>query len=175
MPTPRVIYWFPTDLRLHDSPALKAALDLSPSVLYPIWTWDPHYVYRARVGSNRWQYLLDCQSDLSASITKLNSKSTTSHQQWLPNLSRTSKRSRSPILISTSVWTTFSPRKAARGHLPNHQRPPTVTDVLEAKLRRVRQAQLIRRAILAPSSAAPSHSAVRKSVAPVEEVDEDAH
>lgn len=54
---PRVIYWFRTDLRLHDSPALKAALDLEPEVLYPIWTWDPHYVYRARVGPNRWQYL----------------------------------------------------------------------------------------------------------------------
>ena len=35
---PRVIYWFRTDLRLHDSPALKAALDLNPEVLYPIWT-----------------------------------------------------------------------------------------------------------------------------------------
>jgi cryptochrome len=75
MPKPRVIYWFRTDLRLHDSPALKAALDLDPEVLYPIWTWDPHYVYRARVGSNRWQFLLDCQSDLSKSITKLNPKS----------------------------------------------------------------------------------------------------
>ena len=75
MPKPRVIYWFRTDLRLHDSPALKAALDLKPECLYPIWTWDPHYVYRARVGPNRWQYLLDCQSDLSKSITKLNSKS----------------------------------------------------------------------------------------------------
>ncbi|KAH7402375.1 FAD binding domain of DNA photolyase-domain-containing protein [Phaeosphaeria sp. MPI-PUGE-AT-0046c] len=74
-PKPRVIYWFRTDLRLHDSPALKAALDLKPECLYPIWTWDPHYVYRARVGPNRWQYLLDCQSDLSKSITKLNSKS----------------------------------------------------------------------------------------------------
>ncbi|KAL9611190.1 MAG: hypothetical protein Q9167_004138 [Letrouitia subvulpina] len=72
---PRVIYWFRTDLRLHDSPALQAALDLRPECLYPIWCWDPHYVYRARVGPNRWQFLLDCQSDLSASITKLNSKS----------------------------------------------------------------------------------------------------
>lgn len=36
---PRVIYWFRTDLRLHDSPALKAALDLKPECLYPIWTW----------------------------------------------------------------------------------------------------------------------------------------
>jgi deoxyribodipyrimidine photolyase len=75
MPKPRVIYWFRTDLRLHDSPALKAALDLKPECLYPIWTWDPHYVYRARVGSNRWQYLIDCQNDLSKSITKINPKS----------------------------------------------------------------------------------------------------
>jgi cryptochrome len=54
----RVIYWFRTDLRLHDSPALKAALDL-PNIeaFWPIWTWDPHYVYRARVGVNRWQFL----------------------------------------------------------------------------------------------------------------------
>ncbi|ENI09520.1 hypothetical protein COCC4DRAFT_78608 [Bipolaris maydis ATCC 48331] len=71
----RVIYWFRTDLRLHDSPALKAALDLDPECLYPVWTWDPHYVYRARVGPNRWQYLIDCQNDLSKSITKLNPKS----------------------------------------------------------------------------------------------------
>ena len=56
-PKPRVIYWFRTDLRLHDSPALKAALDLKPEYLYPVWCWDPHYVYRARVGPNRWQYL----------------------------------------------------------------------------------------------------------------------
>ncbi|KAF9261148.1 Cryptochrome/photolyase FAD-binding domain-containing protein [Marasmius fiardii PR-910] len=75
MPKPHVLYWFRTDLRLHDSPALKAALDLEPECLYPIWTWDPHYVYRARVGPNRWQFLLDCQNNLSASITKLNPKS----------------------------------------------------------------------------------------------------
>ncbi|KAJ0116520.1 hypothetical protein J7T55_007500 [Diaporthe amygdali] len=71
----RVIYWFRTDLRLHDSPALKAALDLNPECLWPIFTWDPHYVYRAKGGTNRWQFLLDCQNDLSASITKLNKKS----------------------------------------------------------------------------------------------------
>ncbi|CAM1505497.1 Fc.00g111340.m01.CDS01 [Cosmosporella sp. VM-42] len=75
MGEPRVIYWFRTDLRLHDSPALHAALDLDPAVLWPIFTWDPHYVYRARGGLNRWQFLLDCQNDLSKSITKLNPKS----------------------------------------------------------------------------------------------------
>ncbi|KAJ3578605.1 hypothetical protein NPX13_g1961 [Xylaria arbuscula] len=72
---PRVIYWFRTDLRLHDSPALKAALDLEPEVLWPIFTWDPHYVYHVKASSNRWQYILDCQQDLSDSIQKLNPKS----------------------------------------------------------------------------------------------------
>lgn len=75
MPKPRVIYWYRTDLRLHDSPALKAALDLKPEAFYPIWCWDSHYVYHARVGVNRWQFLLDCQNDVSESITKLNKKS----------------------------------------------------------------------------------------------------
>lgn len=56
-PGPRVIYWFRTDLRLHDSPALAAALALEPAALWPIFTWDPHYVYRARGGLNRWQFL----------------------------------------------------------------------------------------------------------------------
>lgn len=75
MPSPpRVLWWIRTDLRLHDSPALHAALSLSPSVIYPVWTWDPHYVYHARVGPNRWQFLLDCQHDLSASLSRLNNK-----------------------------------------------------------------------------------------------------
>ena len=69
---PRVIYWFRTDLRLHDSPALCAALALNPTVLFPIWTWDPHYVYHARVGPNRWKFLLDCQQDVSDSLARLN-------------------------------------------------------------------------------------------------------
>ncbi|KAL1639085.1 hypothetical protein SLS58_008287 [Diplodia intermedia] len=46
---PRVIYWHRTDLRLHDSPALHAALDLKPECLWQIWTWDSHYVYHARL------------------------------------------------------------------------------------------------------------------------------
>ncbi|KAJ5168860.1 uncharacterized protein N7482_004454 [Penicillium canariense] len=69
-----VLYWHRTDLRLHDSPALHAALALNPSVFIPIWTWDPHYVYRSRVGPNRWRFLLECQSDLSHSYSQLNSK-----------------------------------------------------------------------------------------------------
>ncbi|OAQ99413.1 hypothetical protein LLEC1_04525 [Akanthomyces lecanii] len=73
----RVIYWFRTDLRLHDSPALKAALDLDPDVLWPIFTWDPYYVFPHFLTDifSSLSLRLDCQNDLSASITKLNAKS----------------------------------------------------------------------------------------------------
>ncbi|KAL6240750.1 hypothetical protein RBB50_012314 [Rhinocladiella similis] len=71
---PRVVYWFRTDLRLHDSPALAHALSLNPSHLVPLWTWDPHYVYRQRGSANRWAFLVACMSDVSASLTKLNPK-----------------------------------------------------------------------------------------------------
>jgi cryptochrome len=70
----RVVYWFRTDLRLHDSPALAHALSLSPSRLIPLWTWDPHYVFRQRGSANRWAFLVDCMTDLSESLTKINPK-----------------------------------------------------------------------------------------------------
>lgn len=66
----RVAWWVRTDLRLHDNGALSAALELRPEVLYPIWIWDPHYVYHTRVSPNRWRFLLDCQTDLSESIRR---------------------------------------------------------------------------------------------------------
>ncbi|KAI0063413.1 DNA photolyase [Artomyces pyxidatus] len=71
-PAPRVICWFRTDLRVHDSPALHAALALAPACLYPVWCWDPHYVRTAPVAPNRWRFLLECQRDLSAALTRLN-------------------------------------------------------------------------------------------------------
>lgn len=72
--TPVVIYWHRTDLRLHDSPALQHALSLNPSTFIPLWTWDPHYVFRSRVGPNRWKFLVECQHDLSSAYTRLNAR-----------------------------------------------------------------------------------------------------
>ncbi|KAJ5984135.1 DNA photolyase [Penicillium waksmanii] len=74
-----VLYWHRTDLRLHDSPALQAALSLNPTTFIPIWTWDPHYVYKSRVGPNRWSFLLESQKTLSNSYSKLNPR----QQLWL--------------------------------------------------------------------------------------------
>ncbi|EFP88124.1 cryptochrome [Puccinia graminis f. sp. tritici CRL 75-36-700-3] len=49
-------FW--TDLRVHESPALIKALELGPVELYPVWCWDPYYIYNTPVGPNRWQFLL---------------------------------------------------------------------------------------------------------------------
>jgi len=44
----RVLYWFRTDLRIHDSPALRQAVITSEGdpieAFYPVWCWDPAYV-----------------------------------------------------------------------------------------------------------------------------------
>lgn len=71
----RVLYWFRTDLRLHDSPALHAALDLKPAALFPVWCWDPNYVYKHRVGINRFRFLLESMNVLSENITSTQSNS----------------------------------------------------------------------------------------------------
>ena len=69
----RVLYWHRTDLRLSDSPALTTALSI-PNItsFYPIWCFDPNYVYSHRVGLNRWSFLLSSMSDLSNQYTLLN-------------------------------------------------------------------------------------------------------
>jgi cryptochrome len=71
----RVLYWFRTDLRITDSPALNAALAIDhTAAFYPVWCWDPNYVYGHRVGLNRWSFLLESMTDLSDQLTKLNKK-----------------------------------------------------------------------------------------------------
>ena len=71
----RVAYWFRTDLRITDSPALAKALSLPKiAALYPVWCWDPNYIYGHRVGLNRFSFLLESMQSLSDELTKLNKK-----------------------------------------------------------------------------------------------------
>lgn len=71
----RVLYWFRTDLRITDSPALNAALGIANTeAFYPVWCWDPNYVYGHKVGLNRWSFLLESMQGLSDELTKLNPK-----------------------------------------------------------------------------------------------------
>ncbi|KAK8845330.1 hypothetical protein IAR55_006043 [Kwoniella newhampshirensis] len=69
----RVIYWHRTDLRLTDSPALTTALSI-PNIesFWPVWCFDPEYVYRHRVGLNRWNFLLESMETISGEYKRSN-------------------------------------------------------------------------------------------------------
>jgi cryptochrome len=67
------IYWFRKCLRLHDNPALLYALQNSQSV-YPIFILDPWFVENAKVGPNRWRFLLESLNDLNNNLIKKNSR-----------------------------------------------------------------------------------------------------
>ncbi|WWC57893.1 uncharacterized protein I303_100428 [Kwoniella dejecticola CBS 10117] len=69
----RVLYWHRTDLRLTDSPALCKALEIEGiESFWPIWCFDPEYVYKHRVGLNRWNFLLESMEDVSQEYKSLN-------------------------------------------------------------------------------------------------------
>ncbi|CAG7824192.1 unnamed protein product [Allacma fusca] len=73
-----VIHWFRKGLRLHDNPALIAAvekLDTLPSAhLRPIFILDTKLVETYRVGANRWRFLVDSLADLDKSLRSLGTR-----------------------------------------------------------------------------------------------------
>ena len=72
-----VIHWFRKGLRLHDNPALLAALkphDGEVLMLRPVFILDPWFVKNANVGENRWRFLQQTLEDLDESLKKLGSR-----------------------------------------------------------------------------------------------------
>ncbi|CAI5645935.1 unnamed protein product [Oreochromis niloticus] len=67
------IHWFRKGLRLHDNPALMAALK-DCKQLYPVFILDPYLQNKACVGINRWRFLIGALKDLDGSLRKLNSR-----------------------------------------------------------------------------------------------------
>lgn len=66
------IHWFRKGLRLHDNPALMAALRECKE-LYPVFILDP-YLHNNTIGVNRWRFLIGALKDLDCSLKKLNSR-----------------------------------------------------------------------------------------------------
>ncbi|XP_028328938.1 cryptochrome circadian regulator 5 [Gouania willdenowi] len=64
------IHWFRKGLRLHDNPALMAALR-DCKELYPLYILDPNYTYG---GKKRIRFLMGALKDLDCSLQKLNSR-----------------------------------------------------------------------------------------------------
>jgi cryptochrome len=73
MPSQPTIFWFRKALRLHDNPALLAAID-GASKLYPVFCLDPWFVSSGRVGNNRLHFLLQSLQDLDSSLRALDSR-----------------------------------------------------------------------------------------------------
>eukprot|EP00095_Tigriopus_kingsejongensis_P010665 maker-scaffold799_size95547-snap-gene-0.11 protein:Tk10665 transcript:maker-scaffold799_size95547-snap-gene-0.11-mRNA-1 annotation:"cryptochrome-1-like isoform x1" len=64
------IHWFRKGLRLHDNPALLAALE-QPLELRPLFILDPHFVRSSpssHVGINRWRFLQETLQDLDTQL-----------------------------------------------------------------------------------------------------------
>ncbi|KAG1970170.1 cryptochrome-1 [Pimephales promelas] len=67
------VHWFRKGLRLHDNPALIAALKDCRHI-YPLFLLDPWYSTNTRIGINRWRFLMEALKDLDSSLKKLNSR-----------------------------------------------------------------------------------------------------
>ena len=74
---PSVIHWFRKGLRLHDNPALLAALkpvDGSVLSLKPVFVLDPWFVKHGTVGENRWRFLQQTLQDLDRSLRDIGTR-----------------------------------------------------------------------------------------------------
>ena len=61
------IVWFRRDLRVHDHPALRAALDGSEEVV-PVFCFDDRLLHGRHSSGPRTQFMLECLTDLDASL-----------------------------------------------------------------------------------------------------------
>jgi len=71
------IHWFRKGLRLHDNPALLEAIKpVNGEILRlkPVFVLDPWFVKNAKVGPNRWRFLLQTLEDLDSSLKKMGSR-----------------------------------------------------------------------------------------------------
>jgi len=71
------VHWFRKGLRLHDNQGLLEACKPVGSghvPLKPVFLLDPWFVKNAKVGANRWRFLLQSLEDLDNSLRKLGSR-----------------------------------------------------------------------------------------------------
>ncbi|KAG8568157.1 hypothetical protein GDO81_013907 [Engystomops pustulosus] len=69
----RSIHWFRKGLRLHDNPALLAAMK-DCEELHPIFILDPWFPRNMKVSVNRWRFLIEALKDLDENLKMINSR-----------------------------------------------------------------------------------------------------
>ena len=69
METTTAIVWFRRDLRVHDHPALRAALDRDERVV-PVFCFDDRLLHGRHASGSRTQFLIECLGELDASLRR---------------------------------------------------------------------------------------------------------
>ena len=72
------IVWFRRDLRVHEHPALRAALDAHNDVV-PVFCFDDRLLHGRHASGPRTQFLLECLADLDGSLRKRGSSLVVRH------------------------------------------------------------------------------------------------
>ena len=88
------LVWFRRDLRLHDHPALRAALDSADTVV-PVFCFDDALLRGRHASGPRTQFLLECLAELDAELRERGSRLIVRHgppQRELPALAAGGRR-----------------------------------------------------------------------------------
>jgi deoxyribodipyrimidine photo-lyase len=64
----KAIMWFTRDLRVHDNPALSAALDGGDHEIVPVFCFDDRILHGRHASGPRTQFMLKCLADLDAAL-----------------------------------------------------------------------------------------------------------
>ncbi len=94
------LLWFRRDLRLHDHPALRAALQADEQVV-PVFCFDPRLLHGRHASGPRTQFLLECLADLKGSLRARGATlmlRTSPAEQSIPKLAR-------ELQASSVFWT----------------------------------------------------------------------
>ncbi|PFX23560.1 Cryptochrome-1 [Stylophora pistillata] len=63
----KALHWFRKNLRLHDNPALREALNGSSEVL-AVYILPPHIPTNGKISANQWNFLMECLEDLDRGL-----------------------------------------------------------------------------------------------------------
>ncbi len=126
------IVWFRRDLRLHDHPALHAALDdaTDDTRVVPLFVWDPAIVERGRVSPARLAYLCDALGDLDERLRERGARLVVRHGAPATVVARLVTEARATRVHWTRDFTPYARRRdaAVRNALAELDEPPHVAD-----------------------------------------------